>query len=454
MATGIHSDPAVQPPAAPRATGGREGDLPRTVFRASAALAVLGLAFGVGLYSAHKENALFRVVFGAYESVESTIREIPNLTETRPIHFLRDARYEGAGITVNSVGTDDLVLLSGFIGDDQKVQLIERDGTVLASWRLRPLEMLPDPSQCRNPPQTNWNSPAHNTIIAPDGSIVLSFESCAMIKLDRCGKQLWTTPEITHHSPNFLSDGGVVIGAGELVEEAPWPFVTPYWEDLVMKFDANGRLVMAAKASDMLLANGLAAQVTASTEFSPRVDGEFHLNEVEELSPELAAAFPMFAAGDLLVSFRNLNMIMVTDPSFQQVKWYRIGPWLRQHDPDWNPDGRITVFDNHPDGTQDGKINGGSRIVALDPATGETETLYGGREGQTFSTAERGLHQMQPDGGVMATEAYYGRAFQVDAAGRTVWEYINRYDDEQTAWLHGAEAWPRDYFTVRDWSCS
>lgn len=431
----------------------REGGIARLAFRASAIIAVLGLAFGVGLYSAHKENALYRVVYGTFETVQTTIEEIPNLLGTRPIRFLRDARYEGSGVTVNEVATDDLVLLSGFIGDDQKVELMERDGTVLATWRLLPREMLPSPEQCRNPPQTDWNSPAHNTIIAPDGSIVLSFESCGMVKLDRCGKQLWATREVTHHSPNFLSDGGIVIGGGELVTQAPWPFVTPFWEDLVMKFDSAGKLLMAKPASSMFLANGMAPLLTASTQFNARIDGEFHLNEVEELSPEMTAAFPMFEAGDLLVSFRNLNMIMVTDPMFEKVKWYRIGPWLRQHDPDWNANGRITVFDNHPDGTDSGRINGGSRIWSIDPATKKAETIYGGKPGQTFSTAERGLHQMQPDGGVLITEAYYGRAFQVDPAGKVVWEYINRYDDDQTAWIHGAESWPRDYFTVSNWSC-
>lgn len=452
MASATHSDASQA--ALPAATARPERDPARMVFRASAAAAALALAFGVGLFSAHKENALFRVVFGAWEAVESTIKEIPNLTGSRPIHFLRDARYEGSGVTINQVATDDLVLLSGFIEDDQKVELIERDGTVLASWRLSPREMLPSPGQCRNPPQTDWNSPAHNTIIGPDGSIVLSFESCGMVKLDRCGNELWSTREITHHSPNFLADGGLVIGGGEHITEAPWPFVTPYWEDLVMKFDAAGRLIMAKPASEMFLENGMAPLLTATTEFEARIDGEFHLNEVEELPPELAEAFPMFAPGDLMISFRNLNMIMVTDPAFERVKWYKIGPWLRQHDPDWNPDGRITVFDNHPDGTQDGRINGGSRIWAIDPATREAQLVYGGRPGETFSTAERGLHQMQPDGGVLVTEAYYGRAFQVDPSGDVVWEYINRYDDEQTAWLHGAEAWPRSYFSVRDWSCS
>jgi hypothetical protein len=429
-------------------------DLARLAFRTSISVAVLGAAFGTGIYSAHKENGLFRTVYGAYDAVKTTVEEIPNLTRSRPVRFLRDARYPGSGVTVNQVSSDDLILLSGFIGDDQKVQLIERNGRVLASWRLLPRDMLPNPDQCRNPPQTNWNSPAHNTIIQPDGSIVLSFESCGMIKLDRCGKMLWATKEITHHSPNFLTNGGIVIAGGRHIrKQGPWPFLAPYWEDFVSKFDAQGRPVMEKAATTMFLENGMAPILTASTGFDPTVNGEFHLNEVEELTLELAKAFPMFEAGDLLVSFRNLNMIMVTDSSFGKVKWYKIGPWIRQHDPDWNSNGRITVFDNRPDWTEDGRVGGGSRIIEVDPATGRTATLYGDRQGQLFSTAERGLHQMQPDGSILITEAQAGRAFQVDRSGKVVWDYVNRYDDEQVTWLHGAEAWPRSFFKVSDWSC-
>ena len=426
-------------------------DLSRLAFRTSAVVSAMALALGVGLYSGYKKNALFESVAG----LRDTVTEIPNLLHWRPIRFLRAAAFKGAGVTVNKVKSDDLVLLSGFFGDDQKVELIQRDGKIVNSWRLLPLSLLPDAKrQCRKPPPTNWNVSAHNTIIQPDGSIVVSFESCGMVKLDRCGRKLWSTTEVTHHSPNFLANGGVVIGGGELVKHRmPWPFTSPFWEDTVDKYDANGKLVMRKAATSLFLNNGWAAQLTSSTNFDAKIDGEFHLNEVEELSPALASAFPMFRAGDLLISYRNLNLLMVTDSGFEKIKWFKVGPWIRQHDPDWNANGWITVFDNHPDGTEGGKINGGSRIVAVNPATGEAKTLYGGRKGQTFSTTERGLHQMQPDGGILITEAYRGRAFQVDPTGQIVWEYVNRYDDTHTAWIHGAEAWPRSYFTVQDWRC-
>jgi len=118
-----------------------------------------------------------------------------------------------------------------------------------------------------------------------------------------------------------------------------------------------------------------------------------HLNDVEELPDSLAGAFPGFAAGDLVLSFRNLHMLMVVEPDGWTVKWRQMRPWIRQHDPDFEPDGTITVFDNRDDDTVEGSHLGGSRILAVAPRDGAVETLYGGRAGETVYTDIMGKQQ-------------------------------------------------------------
>ena len=198
---------------------------------------------------------------------------------------------------------------------------------------------------------------------------------------------------------------------------------------------------------------GFAPIITAGSGFRTKVDGEFHLNDVNELPPELAAAFPMFEAGDMVMSLRNMNMILVTNADATEVKWSRIGPWIRQHDPDFNPDGTITLFDNHSDEALDGDREGGSRIWSVDPATDEATVLYGGTPEQHMYSPERSTHQVLSNGNIMITEAQSGRSFEVDRAGNILWEYINRYDPFSITWMHDASAYHRDYFTVTDWSC-
>ena len=67
--------------------------------------------------------------------------------------------------------------------------------------------------------------------------------------MDRCGKVEWATTDITHHSPHWTADGGIVVSGGRYVEggDIPWPFEGPYWEDLVFKYDAEGNKVASGR---------------------------------------------------------------------------------------------------------------------------------------------------------------------------------------------------------------
>lgn len=433
----------------------------KLAFIVAATALVLGGTFTAGLYSAYKENLAFRSIFGVWDDAKTLIREIPNLTGSAPIRFLRPAMYPGQGVTINlpEAGADDLILLSGFLKDDNKVQLIRRDGTIVNEWRLRAHELFADPTQCRKPPATNWNAITHGTIANPQGDIVFSFESCGMIRLDRCGKAVWpASKELTHHSPNWTEDGGVVIAGSYRVEpgdsEVIWPFQPPFWEDSLMQYDPSGKLIANLPLTKLFAENGMAAQLTAGNSGDTWIGGEFHFNDVQQLSTALAPDFPMFVAGDLLMSVRNLNLLMVTDAEVKKIKWFKTGPWIRQHDPDFQPGGTITMFDNHMDATPDGSRNGGSRIWQVDPATDVATVLYGGTPAQHMYSPERGTHQMLPGGGIMITEAEQGRSFQVTPDGKIVWEYVNRWDDKQITWIHDAEVYPADYFKVSDWSCN
>ncbi len=429
------------------------------LFILGSTVSVLGLTLVVGMNAAKKENALFRGVWGTLDNAKTLMEELPNLRGTEPIHFLVPALYPGEGVTVNSAGAgaNDLILMSGFLTDDNKVRLMRRDGTVVSEWSLRAHEIFPDPGFFRNPPMTDWNAITHGTIVTPEGDIVFSFESGGMVRLDRCGKVKWASQSITHHSPNWMENGGIVVSGGYHVSkpnrEIAWPFNGPYWEDLVFKFDGDGTKVFEKAMTDLFIENDMQAWLSSTGEFRTRVNGEFHLNEVEELSSALAADFPMFAAGDLLISLRNRNMILVTDAEVKRIKWWKVGPWLRQHDPDFQPGGKITMFDNHSDDSPDGVHGGGSRIWAVDPATDTVRTLYGGQDGQPMYSPERGTHQILANGNLMITEAQQGRSFEVTPNGEIVWEYVNRYDADRVAWIHDAEVYAPSFFTVKDWSC-
>lgn len=431
-------------------------DFSKVLFGVGALALVAGGSLVVGMASVKRDMGLYRTVWGTLDDAKTLWEELPNLRGTEPIHFLVPAQYEGQGVTVNEgAKADDLILMSGFLGDDNKAQLMKRDGTVLASWSMKAYSIFGDPSFFRQPPMTDWNAITHGTIITPEGDVVFSFESGGLVRMDRCGKVKWATRDISHHSPNWTADGGIVVSGGRYVEggDIPWPFEGPYWEDLVFKYDADGNKTFEKALTTLMIDNGMQAWLSSTGQFKTRVNGEFHMNDVEELSPELAADFPMFQVGDLMLSLRNRNMILVTDAEVKRIKWWKVGPFIRQHDPDFQKGGKITVFDNQSDDSPTGEHAGGSRVWEIDPATDAARTLYGGTPEQFFFSPERGTQQQQANGNLLITAAQAGRSFEVTPAGKLVWEYVNRWDATRAAWLHDAETFDPSYFTVADWSC-
>ena len=115
----------------------------------------------------------------------------------------------------------------------------------------------------------------------------------------------------------------------------------------------------------------------------------FHQNDVDVLSKARAKLFKDFEAGDLLLSFRSINLITVIDPSTLEVKWWHYGHFSRQHDPDWSPNGEITVYDNQSHGRA-------SRIISIRPKDHQIRELIKGEEWGFYQFAQ-GNHQLTDD---------------------------------------------------------
>jgi hypothetical protein len=382
-----------------------------------------------------------------------------------PVHFLQPARYPGSGVTVNAVtDRDDYVVLSSFFNDRNEIRLIRRDGEIVARWPVALSELVPNLDRTIDHPATDWNVDIDGMLINRDGSVVFNFEYTALVKLDRCGGLLWSLQHQTHHSIEQSEQGGYWVPgrrtvSGEMPTRFP-PIRTPYAEDVLLKVSEDGEIEREISVPQLFYNSGLASLLTATGRIGVAVLSDqqsheiVHLNDIEELPTALADDFSRFHAGDLLLSLRYNNIVFVIDPITERIKWWQIGPWLRQHDPDFQPGGVITVFDNRVDHTETGTMLGGSRILAHDLVVGKTRNVWGGTEEQRMYTESRGKHQMQPSGGVLVIESEGGRLFETDPSGRIVWEYINRYDDDEVAEINEARVLPAGYFDDVDWSCN
>ncbi len=289
----------------------------------------------------------------------------------------------------------------------------------------------------------------HGTDMDREGAIYYTFHNAiSLTKKDSCEKRVWVTPGASHHAVT-LDEAGATL----------WTFDD---DDLRQVATADGRVLQTITLPEVIAANPDIDLLEIRTRqprtpppgrqsneplIGPFLFDPFHLNDVDPLPPALAPAFPQFEVGDLLVSMRELNLVFILDPATKRIRWWRVGAWQRQHDPDWLPDGRIAVFDNR-------MRRGTSRIVAIDPRTYAVSTLVDGAKTRFF-TAARGMQQVLPTGGVLVASANQGRVFETDEKGRIVLDIINSVSSDAGAtWFMSQAIWfPADALNPAAWAC-
>jgi hypothetical protein len=439
---------------------------------------IVALLFGFGLYHGGKRTRVFWSVIelknSLTEAVKTVIEEAPTITRIRPGHYLKGNRYQGNGVTINEIGEDDggLILLAGFFEDNPEIRLIRHNGDIVVRWPLRFSEIIQNTDHLQNPPTTDWNVDIQGMMANPDGSIVFNFNSAGLVKLNRCGKVDWTLLRPTHHSVSAAEKGGYWVPSQRYHDTnspVPFPlFENPLAETTMLRVSEDGKVLDEISVPELFFENGMEILLTLGREsyLPPRgtVTEIAHLNKITELSSEISQDFPQFGAGDLAVSLRDLSLIMIVDSNTKKIKWWRIGPWLRQHDPQFRAGGKLVVYNNnqyvnHNSNylSTDGTVipeSGRSNIIEMDPATGQYEVIYGKGDDQIMSSPYRGSVDLTENGGLLVVEYPWGRVFQTDAKGKRVWEFVNRYDSESVAAISDAKYYPAGYFDVSDWSCA
>jgi len=154
-----------------------------------------------------------------------------------------------------------------------------------------------------------------------------------------------------------------------------------------------------------------------------------HLNTIEVL-PENAsgARDARFRAGNILSSGRHIHTIFILDPESGEPVWaWGPGRILGQHEPTMLGNGHLLLFDNGwgPPG------RGHSRVIELDPISGEIVWEYAGTPPGDFWSPIGSGNQRLPNGNTLICAMNYGqrgRVFEVTPAREIAWEFWNPDD--------------------------
>jgi len=437
----------------------RRIDAAKLAFRCSAVVGV----FLLGGVFATLELQPYQMFEDGYRAARLFYSE---LTQTRPL-LVEPRVYAGDGVTVHDADaiSRGLTAMQGLFPEGVELRLVDMAGKVVHRWRADFHAIWPDPAHVfpqSNVPIDDLHYHTQGMALLPDGSVVLNFSMLGTVKLDKCGSVQWTLDRLTHHSVTPNPDGTFWIPAKRDVRDVPEDLMLEgvsadsldesdaRYEDRLLQVSADGKVIRVLSVLRAVFEGGLAPELHDMTETS-RADPT-HVNDIEVVTPALARRIDGVEAGDLLVSIRQMHMLAILDKNTGALKWRRSGPWIRQHDPDITADGLIEVFNN---GDRHLAVDGvrGSSIIALDPATGETDTVYPRDESRYFFTELMGTHQLLPNGNRLITESQAGRVFEVNPVGKIVWEYVKPYDDTHAVLIEKALRYGEGYFTVENWSC-
>jgi hypothetical protein len=398
-------------------------------------------AFGGGLAVARYETWPFRWIQASTQAVESLIEFGAILPEGRRVKAPALASRERFTVHAREPALDGYVALLG--SDDAAGQyaawLYDVNGNLLHRWPINYLALDP------GGPSTGEYSP-HAFDVLEDGSALVSFDGGdVMARVDACGKPIWVKEGIFHHALSRADDGTYWVWRADGSHYAQFHYLTNFEV-------ATGRTLREiGLIEDVIRPLGPHAaifgvrhdhafrRISSDPESRAAVDF-FHPNDVDILRADLAPSFPGFATGDLLLSFREIDLVAVLDPASGRLRWWSHGPWIYQHDPDFTADGRISVYSNN-------SSRGRSEILKIDPRTRRvTNELY--RGALSFYSASMGTHQYLPGGSVLITVPDEGRVLVSSAAGDLQVEINNisanapEYNEhvENAIWL------PADYF--------
>ncbi len=334
--------------------------------------------------------------------------------------------------------SDGYYLLAGWDSeqDQYAIWLYSNKGVKLHSWQLNYSELGVggDGDRSRVP---------HGMQALADGSIVVNFdEGGVMARIGVCSAPIWAIDGIFHHSIDSDDNGHAWTWRGEESTNSDQQFLVrfdPLTGEILQEIDFLNEVIKAHTEESFIFSVRSDYKFGEYENNSRRNNDLFHPNDVEVLSASLADRFDGFSAGDLLLSLRNINLVAILDPDSRRIKWWRRGPWMYQHDPDFTNDGKISVFSNNSERIR-------SEILTIDPATNKVSNnlLHGELN---FYTETMGKHSYLPNGNILIVSPGEGRVIEVTANGDKVLEFNNVLTEDYNSIITNGVWLPAGFFT-------
>ncbi len=373
-----------------------------------------------------------------------------------------------ATVTLNKPGTFDGFTLYS-TGQGTEAVLINMQGDVVHRWSISFSKIWPNPSADHiRAPIDDSRIHIFNSYLFPNGDLLAVLEGMGdtpygygLVKLDRESNVVWAYAANCHHSVDVDEDGTIYVLTHKIVKEMPdglGAIPTPTLVDYVVLLDAKTGVELQKISLLEAFHNGPYANLLgpvkkletppagAAVAWNEQSRGDvLHTNSVHVLSRELAKSFPMFEAGQVLISVRNLDTVAVLDTVRQQIVWAKSGPWKSQHDPRFLANGHLLIFDNLGPGANM------SRVLEYHPATQAIPWSTAEDPQVSFYSPVRGNCQRLPNGNTFIVNANDGQLLEISSEKKVIWDCscytsvasARRYGPDQLSFLNQPHEVPR-----------
>jgi hypothetical protein len=281
----------------------------------------------------------------------------------------------------------------------------------------------------------------HHVVLLENGDLLAIKQHSKLLRLDWDSNICWEKRYTVHHDLAPAPDGTIYA----IVRDHQIYRRMRVWFDAIVHLSSGGEELRRWSTFDHLaelktvldnrsfldtvLDSALAGRPEVGKEASDikaaiakgRYDFDyFHLNSIS-LIPDTPSGRKdsRFKEGNLLVCFRNVNQIAILEKGSRRLQWaWGEGQLEWPHHPTMLASGRILVFDN-------GVRRKYSRVVELDPISGNIVWEYPATAAADFYSEARGSAQRLANGNTLICESDRGRAFEVGPGGEVVWSWLN-----------------------------
>ena len=310
----------------------------------------------------------------------------------------------------------------------------------------------------------------HHVEATPDGSLYVILHMHGLLKLDRSSRPQWLAEIGAHHDLDVTDAGEIYVLSADKVRLRHGEQTLRILDDEVVRLGPDGKvrrrfsllkvlrrdprtaplvkkkldwaatqfaagfamerlmaLVMQKNRENVQRTTAAFAEIlTDRFKGTPRIRrmlmtsllpmDPLHANGLQVLPRDVEG---LGRKGDLLISVRELDLVLVVDPKTMKVGW-TFGPGVlqRQHQPSVLENGHVLIFDN-------GSFAKRSRVIEVDPRTRKIVWTFKTAKPADFFSPIRGGCQRLPNGNTLVVESERGRAFEVTRDGSLVWEFFN-----------------------------